>query len=327
MSLLRLAPVLRHVRGMSTSSVGGAGLSVFDRRAKRAQKNIAARQPNYNDYLRLREEIAWQISDRISDVNRSFSLGLDLGCNSGQLGKHLDKDLVQTLVQCDIAQENLYKFSKEEGRDQNLRVVCDEEFLPFAENTFDLVASNLALHWVNDLPSTLAQIKRVLKPDGLFIASMFCGDTLYELRCALQLAETERTGGFSPRISPYTDMKDVGNLLQRAGFSLLTVDIEDVIINFPSPFEVMDDVRGMGEGNAIMKRRGVLGRETLLAAAAIYQEMYGSEGNVPATFEIAHMVGWKPDPSQQQSAKRGSATRSLKELGVDVDELTKNMKE
>merc|ERR1719272_1856360 len=128
----------------------------------------------------------------------------------------------------------------EEARDTGFRVQADEEMLPWRDETFDLVASNLALHWVNDLPGTLTQIKNVLVPDGLFIATMFGGDTLYELRCSLQLAEIERRGGFAPRISPFADVRDCGALLQRAGFTLLTVDIDEVTINYPSPFEVME---------------------------------------------------------------------------------------
>eukprot|EP00052_Salpingoeca_macrocollata_P009476 m.74700 g.74700 ORF g.74700 m.74700 type:complete len:312 (-) comp17121_c0_seq4:48-983(-) len=301
-------------------------LRVFDRAAKRQQRNRAALRSQYPLACHLRDEIAWQLSDRVNDINRQFLSGLDLGCGTGLLGKHLDQELVKSLVQCDSAAHMLAKFHPQ-ARDLHLRVECDEEALPFAPNTFDLVVSNLSLHWINDLPGTLQQVMKILKPDGVFIASLFGGDTLFELRCALQLAETERHGGFSPRVSPLTEMRDVGSLLQRAGFSLLTVDTDEVTIHYPSAYELMLDLRDMGESSASFNRGNMLRRDTMLAASAIYEAMYGSslEGtrSIPATFQIIYLIGWKPDPSQPQAAKRGSAERSLKELGVDVDQLVK----
>ncbi|XP_040002240.1 arginine-hydroxylase NDUFAF5, mitochondrial isoform X4 [Xiphias gladius] len=141
------------------------------------------------------------------------------------------------------------------------------------------------------------------------------GETLYELRCSLQLAETEREGGFSPRVSPYTAVTDLGNLLGQAGFNMLTVDVDDVQVHYPGIMEVMTDLQGMGESNCAWNRRSLLHRDTILAAAAIYKEMYGNEdGSVPATFEILYMIGWKPHESQAKPAKRGSATASFGDL-------------
>ncbi|XP_030587944.1 arginine-hydroxylase NDUFAF5, mitochondrial isoform X2 [Archocentrus centrarchus] len=144
---------------------------------------------------------------------------------------------------------------------------------------------------------------------------MVGGETLYELRCSLQLAETEREGGFSPHISPYTAITDLGNLLGQAGFNMLTVDIDDIQVHYPGIMEVMTDLQGMGESNCAWNRRSLLHRDTILAAAAIYKELYGSEdGSIPATFEILYMIGWKPHESQAKPAKRGSATASFGDL-------------
>ncbi|XP_074845471.1 arginine-hydroxylase NDUFAF5, mitochondrial isoform X2 [Carettochelys insculpta] len=194
-------------------------------------------------------------------------------------------------------------------------VVADEEFLPFRENTFNLVVSSLSLHWVNELPRAFREIHQVLKPDGVFIGAMFGGETLYELRCSLQLAELEREGGFSPHISPFTDVTDLGHLLGRAGFNTLTVDTDEIQVNYPGMFEVLEDLQGMGESNCSWNRKPMLHRETMFAAAAIYKEMYGSkDGSVPATFQIYYMIGWKFQESQAKPARRGSATVSFGEL-------------
>uniref|UniRef100_A0A8D0EKC7 NADH:ubiquinone oxidoreductase complex assembly factor 5 n=1 Tax=Strix occidentalis caurina TaxID=311401 RepID=A0A8D0EKC7_STROC len=180
-----------------------------------------------------------------------------------------------------------------------------------ADRVFDIPS----LHWVNDLPRAFKEIHQVLKPDGVFIGAMFGGDTLYELRCSLQLAELEREGGFSPHVSPFTAVSDLGHLLSRAGFNTLTVDTDEIQVNYPGLFEVMEDLQGMGESNCSWNRKPLLHRDTMLAAAAIYQEMYGnSDGSVPATFQIYYMIGWKFHESQARPAQRGSATVSFGDL-------------
>jgi NADH dehydrogenase [ubiquinone] 1 alpha subcomplex assembly factor 5 len=144
---------------------------------------------------------------------------------------------------------------------------------------------------------------------------MFATDTLFELRSSLLLAEQEREGGIGQHISPLTSMQDMGGLLTQSGFTLTTIDIDDIIVNYPSMFELMKDLKAMGESNAAWRRRSYLHRETLLAAAAIYQQMYGNEdGSIPATFRILFVIGWKPSQIQAQPAARGSATASLKDL-------------
>ncbi|XP_004840892.1 arginine-hydroxylase NDUFAF5, mitochondrial isoform X2 [Heterocephalus glaber] len=289
-------------------------LNIFDRGLKRKQKNWAAQQPEPTRFDYLREEVGSQIADRVYDIARDFPLALDVGCGRGYLAQYLNKETVGKFFQTDIA-ENALKNSLE-TEIPTVSVLADEEFLPFQENTFDLVVSSLSLHWVNDLPRALEQIHYVLKPDGVFVGAMFGGDTLYELRCSLQLAETEREGGFSPHISPFTAVSDLGHLLGRAGFNTLTVDTDEIQVNYPGMFELMEDLQGMGESNCSWNRKALLHRDTMLAAAAVYREMYRNlDGSVPATYQIYHMIGWKYHDSQARPAERGSATVSFGELG------------
>lgn len=191
----------------------------------------------------------------------------------------------------------------------------------FEENSLDLVISSLSLHWVNDLPGCFARIKRSLKPDGVFIASLFGGDTLYELRSSLQLAELERKGGIAPHVSPFAQIRDIGSLLNRAGFTMLTIDTDEMVIGYPSMFELMWDLKGMAENNAAFNRPAHLSRETLLAASAIYNELYAKPNTkgVPATFQIIYLVGWKPGPNQPQPLERGTGEVSLKDLGNVIE--------
>jgi len=195
-------------------------------------------------------------------------------------------------------------------------VLDDEERLPFPAETFDAVLSSLSIHWINDLPSLLAQINNVLKPDCPFIAAMFGGDTLFELRTSLQLADMERRGGVSPHVSPLADVRDVGGLLQKAGFKMLTVDIDDIIVDFPDTFTLMQDLQSMGESNAILGREaGAIKRDVLLANEGIYRELHGNEdGTIPATFRMIYMIGWKEGPNQVQPLRRGTGQVNIKDI-------------
>jgi NADH dehydrogenase [ubiquinone] 1 alpha subcomplex assembly factor 5 len=188
--------------------------------------------------------------------------------------------------------------------------------LPYEPNTFDAVLSSLSLHWINDLPSILAQINTILKPDSPFIGVMMGGDTLYELRTSLQLAELDRRGGISTHTSPLADVRDVGGLLQHAGFKLLTVDIDDIIIDYPDSFALMQDIQAMGESNAVLGREAAgIRRDVLAAGDAIYKQLHGNEdGTVPATFRLIYMIGWKEGKGQQQPLARGSGMVSIKDV-------------
>jgi NADH dehydrogenase [ubiquinone] 1 alpha subcomplex assembly factor 5 len=204
-------------------------------------------------------------------------------------------------------------------------VIDSEELLPYAPNTFDAVLSNMSMHWINDLPATLAQINNILKPDAPLICAMLGGDTLFELRTSLQLASMERRGGVSPHTSPLADVKDIGGLLQKAGFKMLTVDVDDVIVEYPDIFALMQDLQSMGESNAVLGREmGAIGREVLAAAEGIYRELHGEDSRgsqeepglkgLPATFRLIYMIGWKEGPNQSQPLPRGSGEINIKDI-------------
>lgn len=184
--------------------------------------------------------------------------------------------------------------------------------------------SNLALHWFNDLPGVFKSINNCLKPDGVFLASIFGSETLYELRSSLHLAEQERRGGLSPHISPFTKIRDIGALLNRAGFTMLTIDTDEMVIGYPSMFELVHDLKGMGESNAAFNRPLTISKDVLTAASAIYDEMYPKvnpetqEKGVHATFQVLYFIAWKKHESQPKPLERGSANVSFKDLGKIV---------
>jgi NADH dehydrogenase [ubiquinone] 1 alpha subcomplex assembly factor 5 len=196
-----------------------------------------------------------------------------------------------------------------------LAVAGDEEFLPFAEASFDLIVSNLSLHWVNDLPGALVQARRALKPDGFFCAAILGGDTLFEMRRSLMEAEMELSGGVSPRISPFAEVRDAGGLLQRAGFALPVVDSDTITVTYDSPFRLMADLRGMGETNTGLGRRRTPTPRALMAEAARrYAELFSEpDGRIIATFQIIWLAGWAPHESQQKPLPRGSGQVPLGE--------------
>ncbi|KAI9298083.1 S-adenosyl-L-methionine-dependent methyltransferase [Neoconidiobolus thromboides FSU 785] len=289
---------------------------VFDRDAKKWHRDRSIINHNREtDYLK--DEMGLRMVERLEVIKRKFPFIVDLGSGSGHIIKHIDKDSTDKLIMCDISEKLLYR---DEALDSDYEVsierqVMDEELLKFEKNSIPAVISNLSLHWVNDLPGTFIQIKEALMPDGVFLACMFGGDTLFELRTSLQLAEQERGGGLSPRVSPFAEAKDISNLLSRAGFSLTTVDVDEIVVNYPSIFHLMEDLDAMGESNAVIARQPFLKRDILLAANSIYQAAHGNEdGSIPATFQILYLIGWKPDCSQPKPKERGSAKKSLKEV-------------
>jgi SAM-dependent methyltransferase len=196
------------------------------------------------------------------------------------------------------------------------RIQADEEALPFAEAALDLVVSGLSLHLVNDLPGTLVQIRRALKPDGLLLAALLGGATLTELRTAFLIAEEELEGGASPHVAPFADVRDLGGLLQRAQFALPVVDSDTVTVTYSDPLALMLELRAMGASNALVeRRRRPLRRATLARALEVYRDRFGLPGGrVPATFEIITLTAWAPHPSQPKPLRPGSATTSLADV-------------
>jgi NADH dehydrogenase [ubiquinone] 1 alpha subcomplex assembly factor 5 len=281
--------------------------ALFDRPAWRAHRDRAARQGLARGGVEfLHAEVAERLIDRLDVVNREFAVALDLAARDGVLARALAGRRGSRLV---VTAEPATQFL---ARAPGPRVAADPELVPFRDASFDLVASNLALHWTADLPGALIQLRRALKPDGLLLAAMFGGQTLVELRTVLFEAELAEEGGVSPRVSPAIELADAAALLQRAGFALPVADSETITVSYPDMLALMRDLRGMGETNALAARRRFLRRATLARAALIYAERFGDAAvRIPASFEILFLCGWAPHPSQPQPLPRGSATTRL----------------
>jgi SAM-dependent methyltransferase len=261
----------------------------------------------------LLDRVAGDLADRLAAVLRQFDVAVDLGTPGETVRRALSGlGSVGMIVKADAASHD------GPARAEKL-VGADEEALPFRDGSLDLVVSALALQHVNDLPGVLVQIRRVLKPDGLFLGALLGGETLTELRQSFAAAESEIEGGVSPRVAPFADLRDLGALLQRAGFALPVTDADRVTVRYDSVFALMHDLRRMGATNALYaRRRTPLRRATLLRMAEIYAERFADDdGRLRATFEIVWLSGWAPHESQQQPLKPGSAqTRLADALGT-----------
>ena len=289
----------RHSASMETTP------EIFDRNALRVHRDRAAQK--FGEYDFLVREIGARLSDRLLDMARTFPLALDLSARTGGYGPVPGgPGGIEHVVSCELSERMTRQI-------ENSGVVGDPEFLPFAEGRFDLVYSNLDLHWANDLPGCLLQITRSLKPDGLFLAAILGGNTLTELRDVLMAAELDVTGGASPRVSPFAELRDVGALLQRAGLALPVVDADEITVTYENLFKLLADLRGMGETNTVRERvRTATRRNIFLRAAELYLERYPAEdGRIRATFEIIFLHGWAPHDGQQRALRPGSAKTSL----------------
>jgi SAM-dependent methyltransferase len=289
--------------------------AIFDRRAVRAHRDRAARRRSSGtDAEFLHREIGDRLLERLDEVRRRFAWVLDLGCRDGSLARAVARRPgIERVIQADVSPA--FARLAHAGNRFFPTVVADEEMLPFAPGSFDLVVSNLALHWVNDLPGALIQLRHALRPDGLLLAAMFGGETLTELRQALLSAEITEEGGASPRVSPHADIRDAGSLLQRAGFALPVVDRDRIQVTYEHVFSLMADLRLMGETNALReRRRGFTRRATMLTAAEEYLRRYAdSSGRLIANFDIVYLTAWAPGPGQPQPLKPGSAAHRLAE--------------
>jgi SAM-dependent methyltransferase len=283
---------------------------IFDRALIRARRRRAARREPASFLL---DRVAADFAERLAVVLRRFELALDLGTPCQALRGALTRlDSIGTIVASD-------PIPGHGGSVASPFVVADEEALPFRDAAFDLVVSALALQFVNDLPGVLVQVRRALKPDGLFLGALIGGETLTELRQSFAAAESDLEGGVSPRVAPFADLRDLGALLQRAGFALPVADTDRLTVRYESVFALMHDLRRMGATNALIDRRHApLRRATLMRMAEIYARSFSdADGRVRATFEIVWLSGWAPHPSQQQPLKPGSAkTRLADALGV-----------
>jgi SAM-dependent methyltransferase len=277
---------------------------IFDRTLLRTRRRRAA---SLGPATFLLDRVAADITDRLATVKRRFDLALDLGTPGEAVRAALARvGSVGTIVAAAA-------FPAGGAGRVTPFVIADEEALPFGDATLDLVVSTLALQFVNDLPGTLVQIRRALKPDGLLLAALLGGETLTELRESFAAAESETTGGVSPRVAPFADLRDLGALLQRAGFALPVTDTDRLTVRYDSAFALMHDLRRMGATNILVdRRRRPLRRATLMRMAEIYAERFADpDGRLRATFEIVWLSGWSPHPSQQQPLKPGSAAARL----------------
>lgn len=316
-----MMPILLEVSDQALQCAGMEQMAdtipqLFDTVAQRHNRSRAAKR--YAEFNFLKQEAAMRLADRVELVRRHFPLCLDFGAHDGTLASTL-APLQKTgrIIQADPSPA-FARMAASKGP----AVATDYARLPFAPSQFDAVFSCLTLHWVDDLPGLLTQMRALLKPDGMLLVSLFGGNSLHELRSALAAAESEIDGGLSPRTAPMADIRDVGALLGRAGLALPVADADRLTITYPHMFRLMEDLRGMGEQNALIGRvRRPTSRKVFMRAAEIYQAEFGRpDGTIPASFEIITLTGWAPHESQQKPLRPGAATKRLAD-GLDSIEL------
>ncbi|XP_059077470.1 putative methyltransferase At1g22800, mitochondrial isoform X2 [Cryptomeria japonica] len=283
-------PRARYQLQHPSSSQDKPNFQIFDRYLKGKQRDRAAWLMSPTD--NFLDTVAERLLDRLEDCKKDFSTALCLGGSIEPIRRLLrGRGGIERLIMMDMSPDMIKKCRIEEKisdpKIETLYVVGDEEFLPIKQSSLDLIISCLGLHWVNDLPGAMIQCKSALKPDGMFLVAILGGETLRELRIACTVAQMEREGGISPRISPLAQVA----------------------------LELIEHLRSIGETNALLQRNHILKRDTALATAAIYQSMFGAEdGTIPATFQVIYMTGWAPHPSQQKAKKRGSANVSFEDI-------------
>ncbi|HWT09626.1 MAG TPA: methyltransferase domain-containing protein [Roseomonas sp.] len=272
---------------------------IFDRRLVRRRRDRAA--ATQHSVAPILAEAADRLLDRLDDTTRRFTRALEIG-GRGEIAPRLLARGVGHVVSADLSPA----LARGAG---GLPVAMDEEWLPFAEGSFDLVVAFLSLHWVNDLPGALVQIRRAMAPDGLFLAMLPGLPTLQELRAATAAAETELRGGLSPRVSPFPELRDGAGLLQRAGFAMPVADADDIPLLYRDPFALLADLRAAGETNAVLARDPRIPPRAMfpMAAAQLPRETDG----IPATLRLIVLTGWSPAEGQPRAARPGSASARL----------------
>ena len=304
-----------------------------------AEANASSSDDDIVDYDYFRQEMAARLVDRLDDIKREegFPLALDVGAGSGHIYRVICSDDalqgeggiggVRKMVLLDSsdgmlgANDDVGDIEGSHRCDAYKLHADEEDKLPFPDGTFDLVMSSQSIHWVNDLPKLFQEVSRVLKPDGCFMFSMIGGATLPELRISMVLAELEREGGVGAHVGPFVELSDVGSLMQNAGFTLPTIDIDTVKISYPSAPVLMEHLQRMGEGNASLRRREHTGKDVFLAASCIYDEMYpveaedeGKTRDIEASAQVIFAIGWTPHVSQQKPEPRGTATHRIGDM-------------
>lgn len=276
-------------------------MQLFDRRAVRLHRDRAS--ATIGTVAPILREAAERLLDRLDDTTHRFTQALDIG------GRGVVAPLLRArgigVVSCDLSPAMA-------ARNPGLIMVGDAEFLPFGPASFDLIVASLSLHWVNDLPGALIQLRHVLRPDGLLLASLPAAGTLGELRAALTEAEAALTGGAAPRIAPFPDLRDCAGLLQRAGFALPVADSEELRLLYADPLDIFHELRAAGETSALRLRHRAMPPALLFPAALAALPREG--GRVPITLRLAMLTGWAPAPSQPQALRPGSGRISLTDI-------------
>ena len=280
------------MRGMDAAS------RIFDRRAVRRHRDRAA--ATVDAVGDIFTDAAERLLERLDDISIRFTRALDVG-GRGFVAPLLRGRGIET-ISCDLSPAMA-------ARAGAPAVVADEEFLPFGRDAFDLIVASLSLHWVNDLPGALIQLRMALRPDGLLLASLPALGTLAELRTALTEAEAALSGGAAPRVSPFPELRDCAGLLQRAGFALPVADVDEIRLLYANPLDLLRDLRAAGESNAVALRERRIPPRALFPAAL--SALPAQDGRVPVTLRLAILTGWAPAPSQQRPLARGSAQAKL----------------
>ncbi|WP_106753815.1 class I SAM-dependent methyltransferase [Pannonibacter carbonis] len=282
-----------------------AQMDLFDRQLfARRRKRALIQRTDGADFLLA--AVVEELADRLQAVTRQFDIAVDLGGHTGRLCAALAASGRATSV----LRGDLFLADPDLSPPD---FVCDDAFLPLKDASVGLIASALSLHLVNDLPGALIQIRRALQPDGLFVAAVLGGETLSELRDCLMRAELELTGGAGPRVAPFADTRDLGALLQRAGFALPVTDTDKLTVRYDSLFGLMRDLKAMGATSVLSERsRKPLSRAVVLKAAELYATNHAdADGRIRATFQVIYLSGWAPHESQQKPLKPGSAKMRL----------------
>lgn len=291
---------------------------LFDRRIfeSRRRRALLAAKPGADFLLKA---VADDLEDRLRLVNRKFRVAVDLGGHTARIARAIESSgTAEHILRADLLIPDPSLSAPD--------LVCDDALLPFAGQSLDLVVSALSLQFVNDLPGSLIQIRRALRPDGLFLATLPGAGTLTELRDSLTRAELEIRGGAAARVLPFADTRDLGSLLQRAGFALPVTDLDTLTVRYDSMFALLADLRAMGATSVLAERSPLpLTRKVLLRAAELYAQNHSdADGRIRATFAMVTLSGWAPDESQQKPLRPGSAkTRLADALGVEERKLEK----
>ncbi|MGB2074637.1 MAG: methyltransferase domain-containing protein [Henriciella sp.] len=293
------------------SQKNARNLEVFDRGRVAQNRNRAVAQLDQYDFLLKRASS--DLISRLDDISRSFPTVLDLGSHHGLMSEALDQ---HSSIGQIFALERAGSLARQTRHRGIPTIQGDEETLPFKDGSFDLISSALSLHWINDLPGALIQIRKALKPDGLFLGCLFAAGTLSELRTSLIEAESSLTAGISPRVSPLASLQDLAGLLQRSGFALPVADIDHITVRYQHPMSLLADLRGSGEQAAFASKPGQerrpLSRRMLQRTCEVYQDRFSDpDGKVRASFNIAWLSGWAPSDNQPKPLKPGSGKVSL----------------